>query len=163
MEEKEAQLCQSRSYASTAAEVSIIGANGATSSVFGNLSSGVHDETTAPSRLADGSQASVNEYVACERESIQDSYVNGPADAHGTSSKLSSDGYGGRGDVLHTFLEGSFAESGRELHQEEDFPEVKVDFQETFLGHTSSISRCRFSAFGDNIASASVDGTVRHC
>ncbi|KAI7751102.1 hypothetical protein M8C21_020507, partial [Ambrosia artemisiifolia] len=48
-----------------------------------------------------------------------------------------------------------------ELQQEEDFPEVKVDFQETFLGHTSPISCCRFSTSGDNIASASVDGTVR--
>ncbi|KAK3153911.1 hypothetical protein QOZ80_2BG0183140 [Eleusine coracana subsp. coracana] len=45
--------------------------------------------------------------------------------------------------------------------KEEDFPEVKVDFQETFLGHNSSISCCRFSASGSNIASSSVDGTVR--
>ncbi|KAJ0043796.1 hypothetical protein Pint_17585 [Pistacia integerrima] len=45
---------------------------------------------------------------------------------------------------------------------EEEFPEVKVDFQETFLGHTSPISCCRFSASGNNIASASVDGTVRY-
>ncbi|KAF6162120.1 hypothetical protein GIB67_008249 [Kingdonia uniflora] len=52
-------------------------------------------------------------------------------------------------------------ENGRELQREEEFPEVKVDFQETFLGHTSPISRCRFSTSGDNIASASVDGTVR--
>lgn len=44
---------------------------------------------------------------------------------------------------------------------EEEFSEVKVQFQETFLGHTSAISRSRFSASGDNIASASVDGTVR--
>lgn len=34
--------------------------------------------------------------------------------------------------------------------------------QETFLGHTSPISRCRFSATGDNVASASVDGAVRY-
>ncbi|CAA7402690.1 unnamed protein product [Spirodela intermedia] len=47
------------------------------------------------------------------------------------------------------------------LVKEEEFPEVKVDFQETFLGHTSPITRCRFSAAGANIASASVDGTVR--
>ncbi|GJW77760.1 WD repeat-containing protein 91, partial [Tanacetum coccineum] len=52
-------------------------------------------------------------------------------------------------------------EDNDELQQEEDFPEVKVDFQETFLGHTSPISCCRFSTSGDNIASASVDGTVR--
>ncbi|TVU30402.1 hypothetical protein EJB05_22022 [Eragrostis curvula] len=45
--------------------------------------------------------------------------------------------------------------------KEEDFPEVKVDFQETFLGHNSSISCCRFSASGSNIASSSIDGTVR--
>ncbi|KAJ0042631.1 hypothetical protein Pint_17604 [Pistacia integerrima] len=44
---------------------------------------------------------------------------------------------------------------------EEEFPELKVDFQETFLGRTSPISCCRFSASGNNIASASVDGTVR--
>jgi WD40 repeat protein len=44
---------------------------------------------------------------------------------------------------------------------EDDFPEVKVDFQETFLGHNSSISCCRFSASGSNVASSSVDGTVR--
>ncbi|KAL9265084.1 WD repeat-containing protein [Drosera capensis] len=43
----------------------------------------------------------------------------------------------------------------------EEFSEVKVNFQETFLGHTSPISRSRFSASGKNIASASVDGTVR--
>lgn len=30
------------------------------------------------------------------------------------------------------------------------------------MGHTSPISRCRFSVSGDNIASASVDGTVRY-
>ncbi|KAJ1694018.1 hypothetical protein LUZ63_010716 [Rhynchospora breviuscula] len=49
----------------------------------------------------------------------------------------------------------------QDLTREEDFPEVKVNFQETFLGHTSPISRCRFSASGDNIASSSLDGTVR--
>ncbi|KAK9145243.1 hypothetical protein Sjap_005146 [Stephania japonica] len=48
-----------------------------------------------------------------------------------------------------------------EIQQEIEFPEVKVDFQETFLGHTSPISRSRFSASGNNIASASLDGTVR--
>lgn len=52
-------------------------------------------------------------------------------------------------------------ETDGEMHRDEDFPEVKVEFQERFLGHTSPISRCRFSASGDNIASASVDGTVR--
>ncbi|PON96927.1 hypothetical protein TorRG33x02_073060, partial [Trema orientale] len=66
---------------------------------------------------------------------------------------------GGIGDSSQ-LLDGSHVEKGRESHVEE-LPEVKVDFQETFLGHTSPISRCRFSASGNNIASASVDGTVR--
>ncbi|XP_059077383.1 uncharacterized protein LOC131058528 isoform X2 [Cryptomeria japonica] len=48
-----------------------------------------------------------------------------------------------------------------ETWSEEDFSEVTVEFQETFSGHTSPITRCRFSAAGTNIASASVDGTVR--
>ncbi|XP_020247469.1 WD repeat-containing protein 91 homolog isoform X2 [Asparagus officinalis] len=60
-------------------------------------------------------------------------------------------------EALQTFQAGNIGE----ILGEEDFPEVKVDFQETFLGHTSPISRCRFSASGMNIASASVDGTVR--
>ncbi|XBJ16438.1 hypothetical protein VPH35_008073 [Triticum aestivum] len=55
----------------------------------------------------------------------------------------------------------SNAENEQILVSEEDFPEVKVDFQETFLGHNSSISSCRFSASGSNIASSSTDGTVR--
>ncbi|CAA6665932.1 unnamed protein product [Spirodela intermedia] len=54
-----------------------------------------------------------------------------------------------------------FSREEGNLVKEEEFPEVKVDFQETFLGHTSPITRCRFSAAGTNIASASVDGTVR--
>ncbi|KAL8170427.1 hypothetical protein V2J09_022231 [Rumex salicifolius] len=45
--------------------------------------------------------------------------------------------------------------------EDEEFSEVKINFQETFLGHTGSISRSRFSASGNNIASASADGTVR--
>ncbi|KAL9289816.1 hypothetical protein ACSQ67_024416 [Phaseolus vulgaris] len=49
----------------------------------------------------------------------------------------------------------------KENDGDEDFAEVKVEHQETFLGHTSPISRCRFSASGNNIASASLDGTVR--
>nr|CAD1843765.1 unnamed protein product [Ananas comosus var. bracteatus] len=55
----------------------------------------------------------------------------------------------------------SQSERKQDSLREDEFPEVKVDFQETFLGHTSPISRCRFSASGTNIASASVDGAVR--
>ncbi|PKA55064.1 Protein Mut11 [Apostasia shenzhenica] len=53
------------------------------------------------------------------------------------------------------------AEIKQEILREEEFPEVTVDFQETFLGHSSPISRCRFSSSGTNVASASLDGTVR--
>ncbi|XP_031504214.1 uncharacterized protein LOC116266897 [Nymphaea colorata] len=59
--------------------------------------------------------------------------------------------------VLH--YEG--VDSEPDVQREEDFSEVKVKHQESFLGHTSPISRCRFSASGTNIASASSDGTVR--
>ncbi|KAL5989189.1 hypothetical protein ACLOJK_010079 [Asimina triloba] len=79
------------------------------------------------------------------------------------------------GDSLVTFRENPYSgymalnlrtgfvatESSDVVIKEEEFPEVKVDFQETFLGHTGPISRCRFSAAGTNIASASVDRTVR--
>ncbi|XP_066381522.1 uncharacterized protein [Miscanthus floridulus] len=66
-----------------------------------------------------------------------------------------------RGGKFHESSEISHTEDEQVLVTEEDFPEVKVDFQETFLGHNSSISRCRFSASGSNIASSSIDGTVR--
>ncbi|TQD73535.1 hypothetical protein C1H46_040934 [Malus baccata] len=67
---------------------------------------------------------------------------------------------GGTADSIQLYEDGPYNENGRESHLE-DFTEFKVDFQETFLGHTSPISRCRFSASGNNIASASEDGTVR--
>lgn len=69
--------------------------------------------------------------------------------------------------ILNDYLEHGRAgnttlkENDGELSSEEDFVEVKVEHQETFLGHTSPISRCRFSASGNNIASASLDGTAR--
>ncbi|XP_073032338.1 uncharacterized protein [Primulina eburnea] len=64
------------------------------------------------------------------------------------------------GDTGETVLDATAVGSG-DLQSEDDFPEVKTVFQDTFLGHTSPISCCRFSASGDNIASASIDGTVR--
>ncbi|KAF3949971.1 hypothetical protein CMV_024221 [Castanea mollissima] len=71
-----------------------------------------------------------------------------------TSSNLDM-GDGRTGDSSQMWQDGPCIENGREVHIEEEFPE------ETFLGHTSPISRCRFSASGNNIASASIDGTVR--
>ncbi|XP_020574127.1 WD repeat-containing protein 91 homolog isoform X2 [Phalaenopsis equestris] len=53
------------------------------------------------------------------------------------------------------------SEIRQEVLKEDELPEVSVEFQETFLGHTNPICRCRFSASGTNVASASVDGTVR--
>ncbi|KAI3976771.1 hypothetical protein MKX01_008629, partial [Papaver californicum] len=44
---------------------------------------------------------------------------------------------------LHHFCE---TKNGAEMQRQEDFPEVKTEFQETFLKHTSSISKCRFSS-----------------
>ncbi|KAL4286474.1 hypothetical protein AHAS_Ahas19G0089800 [Arachis hypogaea] len=40
-------------------------------------------------------------------------------------------------------------------------PEIEPPGKEAFLRHTSPISRCCFSASGNNIASASLDGIVR--
>uniref|UniRef100_A0A7N2RAG9 Uncharacterized protein n=1 Tax=Quercus lobata TaxID=97700 RepID=A0A7N2RAG9_QUELO len=81
---------------------------------------------------------------------------------HDSSTSSNLDMRDGRtGDSSQMWQDGPCIENGREVHIEEEFPEVKVDFQETFLGHTSPISRCRFSASGNNIASASIDGTVR--
>uniref|UniRef100_K3Z795 Uncharacterized protein n=1 Tax=Setaria italica TaxID=4555 RepID=K3Z795_SETIT len=78
-------------------------------------------------------------------------------DSRSSSSVKSSS----RGGKLHESSEIIHTEDEQILFTEEDFPEVKVDFQETFLGHNSSISQCRFSASGSNIASSSIDGTVR--
>ena len=38
---------------------------------------------------------------------------------------------------------------------------TKVVNQEVFTGHSSAISRCRFSSSGEYVASGSMDGTVR--
>ncbi|GAB4858352.1 hypothetical protein Ancab_009826 [Ancistrocladus abbreviatus] len=68
----------------------------------------------------------------------------------------------GNGDTQQVYQQGFYNGGKAAIAQEEqEFSEVKVSFQETFLGHTSPISRSRFSASGNNIASASVDGTVR--
>ncbi|PQQ09251.1 hypothetical protein Pyn_14019 [Prunus yedoensis var. nudiflora] len=106
-----------------------------------------------------------------EAEVNQDWIVAGPArirpeinisksDPNLSSQSSLRAGDGGTADTIQLFQDGPYNENGRESHVE-DFPEVKVDFQETFLGHTSPITRCRFSASGNNIASASEDGTVR--
>ncbi|KAF0900615.1 hypothetical protein E2562_033132 [Oryza meyeriana var. granulata] len=92
----------------------------------------------------------------CEESSASGSTAQG-FDSQSSSSAKSST----RDMKLHKSSQISNAENKQILVTEDDFPEVKVDFQETFLGHNSSISCCRFSASGSNIASSSVDGTVR--
>ncbi|XP_076912726.1 uncharacterized protein LOC143571102 [Bidens hawaiensis] len=119
LEEKEAQLCQFKSNASIARQVSI----------GGNSESGC---STDKEPTASFSQPNSSVRRSSGKDII-------PPEGQDASCLTAND----------------------ELQQEEDFPEVKVDFQETFLGHTSPISCCRFSTSGDNIASASVDGTVR--
>ncbi|KAJ6687612.1 hypothetical protein OIU74_016328 [Salix koriyanagi] len=101
-----------------------------------------------------------------ERELNPERAVGGPAKNvsrpwNESSSVADIEIENGKSDVSHMNCDDSYKDDGFQMQGEEEFPEVKVDFQETFLGHTSSISRCCFSASGNNIASASVDGTVR--
>ncbi|KAM0843727.1 hypothetical protein ACQ4PT_057516 [Festuca glaucescens] len=103
------------------------------SSLEGHNISGVYEESSTSSRTGQG------------------------LDSQTSSSAKSST----RDGELHGSFEMSDADNDQVLVTEEDFPEVKVGFQETFLGHNSSISSCRFSASGTNIASSPTDGTVR--
>ncbi|KAI3794677.1 hypothetical protein L1987_37310 [Smallanthus sonchifolius] len=136
LEEKEAQLCQSRSNISTASRLSIGGSNESACSTPDAGSSGLRKEPTGSF-----------------------------SEPHRSTTHLSGRQSLGKDVILPEDQDASFATGNcggnDEPQQEEDFPEVKIDFQETFLGHTSPISCCRFSTSGDNIASASVDGTVR--
>ncbi|KAJ8531117.1 hypothetical protein K7X08_025848 [Anisodus acutangulus] len=139
LEEKETQLHQLRSNALLATEV-IVGTNSSSNPLAGS------GEPTVSGTAASHDICVSATPQAGEREP---KYIDGirPDDTQVSTSKISS--HGSQGDT------------GNEVQREEEFPEVRVDFQETFLGHTSPISRCRFSATGDNVASASVDGTVR--
>ncbi|XP_028236901.1 WD repeat-containing protein 91 homolog [Glycine soja] len=60
------------------------------------------------------------------------------------------------GKFAFTLSDGQTKFSGKFVHHARRFYENL----ETFLGHTGPISRCCFSASGNNIASASLDGTV---
>ncbi|XP_010261433.1 PREDICTED: WD repeat-containing protein 91 homolog [Nelumbo nucifera] len=173
LEEKETQLCQLRGTASSAMERSLLEKNGSSHSQASNgtavktvneendLSSRGFLETSAvsTSRLRDpgvGEQerdvSGLTELLSGLTSSESERYSNSIKRPVGDDEATTS---------LQTSQSGFHSENGGEMQIEEDFPEVKVDFQETFLGHTSPISRCRFSASGSNIASASMDGTVR--
>ncbi|XP_027362923.1 WD repeat-containing protein 91 homolog isoform X2 [Abrus precatorius] len=143
LDEKEAQLSQFRSM-----EGSI------------NLASNLHEGSTHVSKDPSEVFPTVIPRVG-QTDISQDSVVGAPGNIHSDfissrsgdhSTSLSSD---------HLRNGGAGNTTLKENDGEEDFAEVKVEHQETFLGHTSSISRCRFSASGNNIASASMDGTVR--
>ncbi|CAK7324052.1 unnamed protein product [Dovyalis caffra] len=172
LEEKEALICRLRSNAGNAPstlETSVRQANSSTSS------SGVDEENFILS--ASDKEIDVPATLSLgERDLNQERIVGVPAKnvsrpRNEPSSVADIDIENGKSDVSHMNCDGSYNDDGCQMQDEEEFPEVKVDFQvkmpmkallpETFLGHTSTISRCRFSASGNNIASASVDGTVR--
>ncbi|KAE8722684.1 hypothetical protein F3Y22_tig00013773pilonHSYRG00030 [Hibiscus syriacus] len=123
------------------------------------LSSGIDGEKLHPSTSEDifahatshlGRIAQDEDRAATEPTKFVSAHVESLSrqDLYSASSlHASSSGIGDNAQKSH--------DNGREMLREEEFPE------ETFLGHTSPITRCRFSASGNNIASASVDGTVR--
>ncbi|XP_027110169.1 uncharacterized protein [Coffea arabica] len=145
LEEKEAQLSQSRSNALLQAEVGILATNSSSKFAAANA-----EENSISRRVKSTSDLG-------KINSIQDQSGDMPAEDFHSTSRVDSHLSGS--ERSHDLI--AAQETDGEMHRDEDFPEVKVEFQERFLGHTSPISRCRFSASGDNIASASVDGTVR--
>ncbi|KAF7820709.1 WD repeat-containing protein 91-like protein [Senna tora] len=154
LEEKEAKLCQFRSMegsngsSGTLREESIYTSKD-TSEVFTNVNPQIGQ-----------TEYSRNSVVAGARK-IQSEFISSMSD---DNSALELDDIlrnGRNGDTSQIGHGSSHIENSGEVYQEEDFPEIKVEHQETFLGHTSPISRCRFSTSGNNIASASLDGTVR--
>ncbi|PON34741.1 Guanine nucleotide-binding protein, beta subunit [Trema orientale] len=161
LEEKEAQLCQLRSNVSPFTDAS--------TEKVKSSSSFVHEENLLMSKDTLETYFPATPQIG-EAELDQELVVGAPV-GNQQEVSMTNSGYnlsfssnlhvrdGGIGDSSQ-LLDGSHVEKGWESHAEE-LPEVKVDFQETFLGHTSPISRCRFSASGNNIASASMDGTVR--
>ncbi|XP_021764971.1 WD repeat-containing protein 91 homolog isoform X2 [Chenopodium quinoa] len=110
--------------------------------------------TTSKSELETGFQS--HEVVGCSDLSNTTAYNADHAPSSSGNPPVSSDHNG-----IRVSKYGLYSEKSAVVLGEEEFSEVKVQFQETFLGHTSPISRSRFSASGDNIASASTDGTVR--
>ncbi|XP_073261059.1 uncharacterized protein [Populus alba] len=161
LEEKEALICRLRSAGNTPSTLgtSVGQANSITSS------SGMDEENFILS-VSDKEIDVPGTLGLGERELNPERAVGEPAKnvsrpRNGSSYISDIDIESGKSDVSHMNCDNSYKDDGCQMQGEEEFPEVKVDFQETFLGHTSAISRCRFSASGNNIASASVDGTVR--
>ncbi|PIA34442.1 hypothetical protein AQUCO_03700007v1 [Aquilegia coerulea] len=146
LEEKEAQICHLRSKTPTL-EAMMLQKSISTDSLTGTPRK-EEERQTGDCNVSDSSKPSTS--------------LTLPQSEHDSSSlaKHSAEGSESR-DTYQMFQENYYSAENGEVQREEEFPEVKIDFQETFLGHTSPITRCRFSASGSNIASASVDGTVR--
>ncbi|CAL9008794.1 unnamed protein product [Prunus brigantina] len=162
LEEKDGQLWQLRSNASSLVDASTEETKSSSSVVYeeNRLISKDTRETCPPATFQIG-EAEVNQdWIVAGPAGIQPEINISKSDPNLSSQSSLHAGDGGTADAIQLFQDGPYNENGRESHVE-DFPEVKVDFQETFLGHTSPITRCRFSASGNNIASASEDGTVR--
>ncbi|KAA3459901.1 wdr91 [Gossypium australe] len=157
LEEKEAQLGLSKR------------SMGAANSSF--QSSGIDGENLRPSSSSEDICAPATSYLgripqseecaAGEPTKFASAHVESSSRQDSFSASSLHASSGGIDDTAQKLYGSHFDENGREILKEEEFPEVSVEFQETFLGHTSPITRCRFSASGNNIASASVDGTVR--
>ncbi|KAK6936745.1 WD40 repeat, partial [Dillenia turbinata] len=158
LEEKEAELCKLRSVLVFRNDASVMEANTSqanisTSSITRKPLSSAYEDGMVPAGEFLEISAPTTPYIS-ERELDPD--VNGSR-----STKVLLELMPDISDNGLSPKEFAVEDNTREMQIEEEFPEVKVDFQETFLGHTSPISRSRFSASGNNIASASVDGTVR--
>ncbi|PKI51452.1 hypothetical protein CRG98_028163 [Punica granatum] len=154
LEEKDTQISRSRSYAASTMDSS------SRQSESSTLSAGVHEEhhlEMSEMRETVTPLHSMNDAELVQEESESSISKSG----HEASSLSFYAGDGRAGGSSQVVYDSPYDENGRDTTGEEEFPEVKVDFQETFLGHTSPITRSRFSASGNNIASASVDGTVR--
>ncbi|EXC05930.1 WD repeat-containing protein 91 [Morus notabilis] len=159
LEEKEAQLSQLRSNVSSFTDANIEKAQSSLGVVYEeNLRISKDTREICSSDTLQVGETELNREWAVAASVGNQVDISMSKSGYSLSSS-SSPRDGGISDSS-PLLDSSHDENGRESHVEE-LHEVKVDFQETFLGHTSPISRCHFSASGNNIASASVDGTVR--
>ncbi|KAM5557499.1 hypothetical protein ABKV19_024730 [Rosa sericea] len=161
LEEKDGQIYQLRSNASSVVDESIERTKSSSSEVpEENRLTSKDAQETSPLATFQIGEAEVDRDQGAGSIGIQPELKISKSNNDLNYSSSLRVGVGGTGDTIQLFQDGSYNENGTESRVE-DFPEVEVDFQETFLGHTSPISCCRFSASGNNIASASDDGTVR--
>ncbi|KAL6509276.1 hypothetical protein OROGR_022586 [Orobanche gracilis] len=119
--------------------------------------SGAEEARVSPSKSHVNSTSTIKEREGFQiRDNTQD------VESHVSQSNFNDDANENRSsNSRQALVDESSVESSCHLQNEEDFLEVKAVWQDTFLGHTSPISCSRFSASGNNIASASIDGTVR--